>query len=79
MRTLHRSHARILEPQPVVHLVILPRSLRVRDLVILVVLLSQILKDASGLEETNLLAIGERVRDSGNTSIGIDFQEPASK
>lgn len=75
---LHGPHARVLEEQPVGHLVVLARASRVGDLVVLVVLVDQVLEDASGLEDADLLAVGERVRDRGDASVGVDFKEPSS-
>lgn len=41
-----------------------------------VVLLNQILHDATGLEKTKCLSVGECVCQSRDSSIGIDFEEP---
>lgn len=74
---LHGAHARVLEEQPVDHLVVLARAGRVRDLVVLVVLVDQVLQDASRLEDADLLAVCERVRNRGDASVGVDFKEPS--
>ena len=47
-----------------------------RNPVILVISLNEILHDRTTLEHTNLLAIGESIRQSGNASVGIDIQKP---
>jgi len=59
--SLHRPNASILEEQPIVHLIPLPRALRKADLVLRIVALYQVLHDASGLEEVDGLAVGEGV------------------
>lgn len=69
----------MLEVNPIVHLIVLAGALRVGNLVVLVVLLDQVLKDASGLEEPDFLTVGKGIRESGDTSIGIDLEEPANK
>lgn len=56
---LHGSDAGILEVQPADGLVVLAGAPGVGDLVVLVVLLGQIGEDAAGLEEPDLLAVGE--------------------
>lgn len=51
-------------------------AMRVGDLVILVVLFGEILKDAAGLEEAYLLSVAEGICDGWNASIGVDLEEP---
>ena len=74
--SLHRPNASILEEQPIVHFIPLPRALGEADLVLGVVALYEVLHDASGFEEVVGLAVGEGVRQRGDTSVGIDRAEP---
>ena len=74
--TLHRSKAGVLVKQPIVHLVVLASPLGVRDLVLGVVTLNEILHDASRLEQVDGLAIGELVGQGRNAAIGVDGEEP---
>jgi hypothetical protein len=48
----------------------------VRDFVVLVVLLAEVLQDAARFEKANLLAIGEGVGYGWDAAVGIDFEEP---
>lgn len=74
--SLHRSHPGIHNGQPIVDLIMLLRALREANLMILlIVLLDQILHDASQLEEPNRLTICESVRESGDAAIRIDCKE----
>ena len=41
-----------------------------------VILLNQVLHDGAGFEEADRLAVGKRVRQGRDPSIGIDFKEP---
>lgn len=41
-----------------------------------VVVLDQVLQDATRLEDINLLAIGESIGYGRNTAIGVDLEEP---
>lgn len=77
--TLHGTDARVLEEQPVVHLVVFAAALGEGDLVVGVVLLRKVLEDAAGFEEADLLAIGESVRQGRDTTIGVDLEEPATR
>lgn len=43
---------------------------------ILVVLLNEILEDAAGLKEAYLLTIPKGIRDSRNSPIRVDLEEP---
>lgn len=43
-----------------------------------VVLLGEVLQDATGLEQTDLLAVAEGVRQSGDATVGVDLEEPAA-
>ena len=61
---------------PTVHLIVLSCASWVGDLVVLVILIDQVLLDASRLKQIDGLTICESVRQSWNPSIGIDFQEP---
>jgi hypothetical protein len=74
--TLHRSYTSILEEQPTVHLIPLPCSFRIANLVVFVVPGDEVLHDRSRLEEINLLSIRESVCKSWDASIGIDLKKP---
>ena len=74
--TLHRSNASVLVEQPVVGLVVLASPLGVRDFVLCVVTLNEILHDAARLEQVDGLAIGELVGQSRNAAVGVDGKEP---
>lgn len=74
--TLHWAQSRILEENPIVHFVLFSGALRIRDFVVLIVLFSEILEDAARFEKAYLLAIGERICNSWNTSIRVNFEEP---
>lgn len=75
---LHRPQPRVLEERPVHHLVVLARAPRETDLVLLlVVLVDQVLENAPGLEQPDLLPVGgERVGQGRNAPVRIDLQEP---
>lgn len=73
---MHRSNTSILEEQPVVHVVPLAATLGVRDLVISIVTLDQVLHNASGFEQVDRLAIRKLVGEGWNTAIGVDSEEP---
>lgn len=73
--TLHGAHTSVLEEQPVVHFVPLPRSLGKANLVLRVVPLDKVLHDAPRLEEIDLLAIGEGVGERWNAPVGVDGKE----
>ncbi len=74
--TLHRTQSRILEEDPVVHLVVLSGALRIRDLVLSIILLCKVLEDAARFKQAYLLPIRECIRYGWDSSIGIDFKEP---
>jgi hypothetical protein len=42
-------------------------------------LLCQVLQDAAGLEQTDLLAVAESVGQSGDAAVGVDLEEPATR
>lgn len=73
---LHRTHTRIQEEQPVVHLIVLSRALRVRDLVLGIILVDEVLLDAATLEQADLFPVGEGVGEGGDTAVGVDLEEP---
>ena len=73
---LHRPQSRVLEPRPVVHLVVLPGSPGIADLVVCVILFDEILEDGAGLEEADGLAVGEGVGDRGDAPVRVDGEEP---
>ena len=74
--SLHRSNPGIQKEEPVVDLVAFTRAFGIRDLVFRVVLLDQVLHDATGLKKTNCSAVGEGICQSRDPSIGIDLEEP---
>lgn len=61
---------------PVIHLIELSRSTWIRDLVVFVILIHQILLNTSRFKQANSLPIRESIRQSWNPSIRIDLQEP---
>lgn len=75
---LHGTQARVLEEEPVGHLVVFARALGEGDLVVWVVLLGEILQDATRLEQTDLLAVTEGVGQGGDTAVGVDLEKPAA-
>lgn len=54
---LHRAHTGVLVEEPVVDLVVFRCTARIGDLVVVVVLLDEVLEDAAGFKEVDLLAI----------------------
>lgn len=74
--TLHRSNAGILVEQPVVRLVVLATSFGVRDFVLGVVSLHEVLHDASRLEQVDGLTIGEFIGQGRDAAIRVDGKEP---
>lgn len=54
----------------------LARITRVRDLVVLVVAVDEVLEDGTRLKDANGLAVGPCVSDGGNAAVGVNFQEP---
>jgi vesicle coat complex subunit len=58
------------------HLDILPGSSWVADLVLGIVAINKVLHDASTLEQSDRLAIRERVGQGGDAAIGVDGEEP---
>ena len=73
---LHGTQAAHLPEQPALRLVVLLAALRVRDLVVLVVALDEVLHDGAGLEERNGRAVLELVGKGGDAAVGVDFEEP---
>ena len=61
---------------PIIGLVVLPRPAGVRQLVVRVVAVNEILHDGTALEQVDRLAISEGVRYGRNASIGVDLEEP---
>lgn len=74
--SLHRSNPGIQKEEPVVDLVAFTGAFGIGDLMFRVVLLNQVLHDATGLKKTNCSAVGERICQSRDSSIGIDLEEP---
>jgi hypothetical protein len=56
---------------PVIDFPIFPRSVRVRDLVILIISVHEILHDGGTFKQLNGLTILERVREGGNPTIRV--------
>lgn len=74
--SLHGSDACVEEEEPTVDLVRLTRALGVADEMIFVVLLDEILHDRARLEEPNRLPIFERVCQSRDSTIRVNFEKP---
>lgn len=74
--TLHGTHTGILEVQPVVRLIPLTATFGIRDLVLRIVALNQVLHDASRLEQVDGLSVSELVSQCRDAAIGIDRKEP---
>jgi hypothetical protein len=74
--SLHRAHSSVLEEEPVVRLIPLPRALRKANLVFGIIAFHQVLHDASRLEEIDWFAVGEGVSQCWNAPIGVDSAEP---
>lgn len=70
---LHRSHARVLEEEPVVYFVRFAGAARVGDFVVRVVLFCEVLEDGAGFEEADLFAICKSVGDGGDAAVGVYF------
>jgi hypothetical protein len=75
--SLHGTHACILEEEPVVGLVVFAGALGIRDLVLGVITLGQVLKDTARLEQTDCLSVSEGIGQCGDATVGIDLEEPA--
>lgn len=58
---LHGAEAGVLEEEPVVDLVGFAGALRIRDFVVWVILVREVLEDAAGFEEVDCLAVFEGV------------------
>ena len=74
--SLHRAHAAVQEEKPVVDFIALAGTLGVGDLVLRVVLLDEVLQDGTGLEEADLLAVGEGVSHGWDAAVRVDLEEP---
>lgn len=61
---------------PTVHLVVLSRSLRVRQLVLLVVPFDQVLQNRATFKNSDGLPIGELISQGRDSTIGINFEIP---
>jgi hypothetical protein len=75
--SLHGTHACILEEEPVVGLVVFAGALGIRDLVLGVITLGQVLKDTARLEQTDCLSVSEGIGQCGDATVGVDLEEPA--
>lgn len=53
----------------------LARSIRIRDLVILVIAINKILQDGARLKNANLFTV-KSVGDGGDAAVGVDLKEP---
>jgi len=69
---LHGPHAGVLEEEPVVDLVGLAGAAGVRDLVLGVVLLDEVLLDGAGFEEVDGLPVAEGVGQCWDAAVGVD-------
>jgi hypothetical protein len=56
----------------------LTRAFGEGDLVVWVVLRDEVLQDATGLKQTDLLAVAEGVRQGGDAAVGVDLEKPAA-
>ena len=61
---------------PAGHLPMLARPGGVRDLVVLVIAVDDVLENSTALKDADRLAVGELVGQGGNAAIGVDFEEP---
>lgn len=73
---LHRTHTSILKEQPIVRLIPLSCTPRVRDLVLRVVAVYKVLHDTSRFEEIDSLSIGEGIGECRDAAIRVDGEEP---
>jgi hypothetical protein len=71
-----RTNPRIQKEQPIGHLIKLPRAPRVTNLIILIILINQILLNASALKQPYLLPITESISESGDSAVGVNLEEP---
>jgi hypothetical protein len=74
---LHGSYAGVLEIQPADCFVVLPGATGVGDLVVFIILLGEVGKDAARLEKADFLPVGKSVRQGRNATVGVYFEEPA--
>ena len=70
--TLHRPHPAVLEEEPVVGFKVFTGPRWVADFVLGVVAFNEVLHDATGLEQSDLLPVGELVRQGGDTPVGVE-------
>lgn len=61
---------------PAVRLVILTRTRGIRDLVISIIAVDEVLHDGAALEQADRAAISEGIRQGRDTPVGVDIQEP---
>lgn len=50
--------------------------MRIRNLVVLVVAVNEILQNSTALKDADLLAVGELVSEGGDATVGVDLEEP---
>lgn len=55
---------------------VLTRPMRIRNLVVFVVAVRQVLQDGTALKDADLLAVLKLVRQGGDATIGVNLQEP---
>ena len=58
------------------HLIKLPRAPRVTNLIILIILIDQVLLNASALKQPYLLPVTESISESGDSAVGVNLEEP---
>lgn len=56
--------------------IILSSPLRIRDLVLRIVVVGQVLQNAAGFEDIDRLSVGKRISYGGNAAIGVNFKKP---
>ena len=66
----------MLEKQPIITLIILPTAPRETDLVLFIILLSQVHQYTPTFKQANRLPIVEGISEGRDTAIGIDFEIP---
>lgn len=61
--TLHENKSRVLDENPIVDFVLFSGAVRIGDLVVFIVLLGEVLKDAARFEKEHLLPVSKGVCD----------------
>lgn len=74
--SLHGPNSCIEKEQPIVYFEGFARSWWERNFVFWVVAGDEVLLDGAGFEEVDLFAIGKRIRESGDSAIGVYGKKP---